>query len=310
MNSAIEVSQLSKSFGETLVLDNININVPEGSVYGFLGNNGAGKSTLIRLLLGLLKPDNGSIKIGSKTITADSVNYKGAIGSIIEAPCLYLQLTPKEYLGISCKIKGFVAGTLEESLEAVGMSPYLNVPMNKFSLGMKQRIAIANALLGTPKLLILDEPTNGLDPAGMNEIRGLLKELPYRTGVTIFLSSHLLDEIQKTATHVGILHLGKIQLESPLDSLMQLQSSSLDLVSSDVEKLKLYLVNHNINAEILSKEKIRLHQVAQSQCAEINKQVINAGFELIESRFNQVSLEKLFLNLVDSKNEYNFREVG
>jgi len=297
---AIEVSNISKQFDQKVVLDKVNLNVPQGSVYGFLGNNGAGKSTLIRILLGLLNSKSGEVKINSQLINRRDVAYKKSIGCLVDSPCLYFHLTPKEYLGITCKIKGLAKSSIDEALEIVNMSAHLNVPMDKFSLGMKQRIALANALLGKPKLLILDEPTNGLDPAGMKEIRQLLKLLPERTGATVFLSSHLLDEIQKTASHVGILHQGKMKIESSLSQLMGQQASSLDLITPSAEKLKQHFFKQNISSQLISAEHLRLNEVKQSQCGEYNRQVIHAGFDLIESRFNQATLENLFLKLVGS----------
>ncbi|MGB0496370.1 MAG: ATP-binding cassette domain-containing protein [Kangiellaceae bacterium] len=303
MQLAIEVSNLSKQFEQKFVLENININVPQGSVYGFLGNNGAGKSTLIRILLGLLNIDSGVVKIDSKAISRTDVAYKNAIGCLVDSPCLYTQLTAKEYLAISCKIKGLAHSAIDEALEIVNMSEHLNVPMDNFSLGMKQRIALANALLGQPKLLILDEPTNGLDPAGMREIRHLLKSLPERSGATVFLSSHLLDEIQKTATHVGILHQGKMAIESNLKELMHKQSASLDIITPFAQKLNQYFIQQDIPSQIISSKQLRLNEISYSQCSEITQQVVNAGFELIEARFNQASLENLFLQLVQNQSK-------
>lgn len=300
MQHAIEVSNISKKFDNKIVLDKVNINVPQGSVYGFLGNNGAGKSTLIRILLGLLNSKSGEVKINSQLINRRDIAYKNSIGCLVDSPCLYFQLTPKEYLSISCKIKGLAKSSIDEALEAVDMSAHINVPMDKFSLGMKQRIALANALLGKPKLLILDEPTNGLDPAGIREIRHLLKSLPEQTGATVFLSSHLLDEIQKTASHVGILHQGQMKVESNLTDLMSQQSSSLDLITPSAEKLKQYFSDLKISSQIISSRHLRLNNIKQDQCGDFNRQVIHAGFDLIESCFNQATLESLFLKLVGS----------
>ena len=140
MQLAIEVSNLSKQFDDNVVLDNININVPQGAVYGFLGNNGAGKSTLIRILLGLLNSKSGVVKINSQTVSSKDVSYKSSIGCLVDSPCLYYQLTPKEYLSISCKLKGLSKNSIDEAVEIVNMSSHLNVPMDNFSLGMKQRI--------------------------------------------------------------------------------------------------------------------------------------------------------------------------
>jgi len=301
VNLAIEVSNISKKFGQKTVLDSVNINVPQGSVYGFLGNNGAGKSTFIRVLLGLLNANSGNVKIHSQLINRRDVSYINSIGCLVDSPCLYFHLTPKEFLGITCKIKGLAKSAIGETLDIVNMSAHLNVPMERFSLGMKQRIALANALLGKPKLLILDEPTNGLDPEGMKEIRLLLKSLPEQTGATVFLSSHLLDEIQKTASHVGILHQGKMKIESSLSELMGQQASSLDLITPSAEKLKQHFLQKNISSELISSQHLRINEVKKDQCGDLNRQVIHAGFDLMESRFNQATLENLFLQLVGSQ---------
>ena len=238
------------------------------------------------------------MKINSQTVSRKDVSYKSSIGCLVDSPCLYYQLTPKEYLSISCKIKGLPKTSIDEALEIVNMSSHLNVPMDKFSLGMKQRIALANALLGKPKILILDEPTNGLDPAGMREIRQLLKLLPEQTGATVFLSSHLLDEIQKTASHVGILHQGQMKLESSLSVLMDEQSSSLDLITCSAERLMQYFCQNDISSQLISSNQVRINEVKRYQCSDLNRQVVHAGFDLVESRFNQASLESLFLKLV------------
>ena len=305
MSILLKTTELSKSFGSHDVLKNININVPEQAVYGFLGNNGAGKSTLVRLLLGLLKADSGQIEINGKAIKPCQITYKKDIGALIDSPCLYLHLNPFEYLSISCELKSLNKNNIDKVLELVDMQSHAQMKMVNFSLGMKQRIGLANALLGNPALLILDEPTNGLDPIGMQEVRQLLKHLPQNTGTTVFLSSHLLDEIQKTATHIGILHEGKMHIESPLDELLQKQSNSLDVVTDKPKELLQYFNKHNRIAELTPANEVRLFNIEHHECSQINKQVIKADFNLVESRFNQASLEKLFLNLVGGSKNAN-----
>ncbi len=303
MSIVLKTTELSKSFGSHNVLKRININVPEQAVYGFLGNNGAGKSTLVRLLMGLLKAEAGQIIINGKLISYRQSQYKRSIGALIDSPCLYVHLTPHEYLGMSCLLKSLPKKYIDQALKLVDMQNHKNVKMANFSLGMKQRIGLANALLGEPKLLILDEPTNGLDPTGMQEIRHLLKQLPQKTGATVFLSSHLLDEIQKTATHIGILHKGEIQIESPLDKLLQQQSSHLEIVTDRPVELLNYFKAQNANVELTALNHVRILDVAKNQCGILNKSVIDSGFNLIESHFQQASLENLFLNL--TKGEKN-----
>lgn len=302
MSYALEVHNLSKSFGPNNVLNEVNIKVPHKAVYGFLGNNGAGKSTLIRTVLGLLKSDKGSVKINSTPVRFGDVSFKMNIGCLVDSPCLYLQLTPLEFLGMTCRIKRLHNNHVHKILEIVNMQAHGKTPMNRFSLGMKQRIAIANALIGEPKLLILDEPTNGLDPIGMQEIRRLLKDLPNRIDATVFLSSHLLDEIQKTATHVGILHNGKIKIESSLEDLLKDQSNSLTITTNDSVGLNKALINTSHRTKIVSNEQVCILDVKPNQRATINKMVIDSGFSIFESRYSQPSLENLFLELVEPPN--------
>ncbi|MCF6194776.1 MAG: ATP-binding cassette domain-containing protein [Kangiellaceae bacterium] len=303
MNSAIEITGLSKSFGNQRVLSEVSINVPHKSVYGFLGNNGAGKSTLIRILLGLLHSDSGTIRIDSQQIRKHDIEYKRSIGSIIDSPSLYLQLTPRDYLGITCKLKGLRKNHIDDVVEIVAMKAHLDNKMERFSLGMKQRIAIANALLGKPKLLILDEPTNGLDPEGMREIRRLLKQLPERTGATVFLSSHLLDEIEKTASHVGILHHGNILIESSLVDLQKQFDGSLDIKTDNPDRLLAFSRNADMSVKLISNNTLRFNKLDRVECASLNHAIIDAGFQLIESKYNAFSLESFFLNLVNSNTE-------
>ena len=298
MYSAIEITHLSKSFGNQLVLNNVNINVPQGSVYGFLGNNGAGKSTLIRILLGLITMNSGQIKIDSKKICRKDIAYKQNIGCIIDSPCLYLHLTPREQLGITCKLKNLSKKDINRVLEIVTMENHIDKKMDSFSLGMKQRIGIANSLIGNPKLLILDEPTNGLDPSGMKEIRLLLSQLPERSGATVFLSSHLLDEIEKTASHVGLLHHGKILVESSLENLRKQSSGSLDIRTNDIKKLQAFAKSNEKSTQVISSDTLRFSRIDLQECSYLNKAIIDANIQLIESNYNTFSLEKYFLKLV------------
>lgn len=303
VNTAIEVSQLSKSFAGNHVLKNINLTVPEGAVYGFLGNNGAGKSTFIRLLFGLLKADSGEIKIKSKPIIRHDVMYKKNIGALIDSPCLYLHLTPREFLSIGCLLKNIKLNDIDRVLSIVDMTAYKNDLMKQFSFGMKQRIALANAMIGQPKLMVLDEPTNGLDPAGMLEIRDLIKSLPTTTGATVFLSSHLLDEIQKTVSHVAILHQGKVAVESTIANLLEQDSGRLEIVTPDAQKLQQFLSTHNYTSQTSTNSTVWIEQMKPSNCSKLNKMIIQQGFELIEARYQQVTLEQLFLKLVNDESQ-------
>lgn len=299
MEYAVEVSRVSKSFQELPVLTDVSLNIPQGSVYGFLGNNGAGKSTLIRILMGLLSADSGSVKINGATVDCEAVNYRQNVGCIVDSPCLYPHLTPRDYLRITCKLKGLHQKVIDEAMAIVNMTMFLDKPIQHFSLGMKQRLAIANAIIGSPKLLILDEPTNGLDPAGMQEIRELLKSLPSQLETTVLLSSHLLDEIEKTATHVAIMHKGKIQLQSELAPLLAVDEGVLEVKTSSANQLRDFLLQQNITSEVITEQQLRIMHLNPTACGDLNRTIVNANFDLFESRFNQTSLEHLFFHHVN-----------
>ena len=209
---------------EFKALDGINLRVQQGSIYGFLGPNGAGKTTTLRLLLGILRKQQGTIEIFGKRLGDERLNILKRIGSLIEQPSLYAHLTAKENLEVYRRVYGCSKHRIDEVLDLVGLSYTKNKKTKQFSLGMKQRLSIAVALLHQPELLILDEPTNGLDPAGIIEMRELIKTLNKEHGVTILVSSHILAEVEKMASHVGIIHKGKLLFQGSLSELQQLKN--------------------------------------------------------------------------------------
>ena len=206
----IETSNLTKKFGKFLAVNSIDLQVPKGGIYGFLGPNGAGKSTTIRMLLGLMKETQGQVKVFGKSIKEDRRAILKRVGSMVETPSYYGHLTAYENLEVSRKILGVEKKEINRVLEIVKLMDVQHKAVKKFSLGMKQRLGIAQALLGNPELLILDEPTNGLDPSGIIEMRELIKSFPEKYGITVLISSHILSEIELIATHVGIINKGKL----------------------------------------------------------------------------------------------------
>ena len=220
------------------VLQGIDLQVPQGSIYGFLGPNGAGKTTTLRLVLGLLKKQGGTITIFGRPLETSRMEVLGKIGSLIESPSLYDHLSAQENLAVWQKIFRCDKARIPEVLALVGLSGTGRKKAGDFSLGMKQRLALAVALLHRPRLVILDEPTNGLDPNGVIEIRQLLLRLNRDEGVTIVISSHLLAEIEKLVTHLGIIHRGRLLFQGPLGELKQKnqQTSALRLATSDNER--------------------------------------------------------------------------
>lgn len=213
---ALETFALTKTFAGRGVVTDVSLTVPQRAIYGFLGANGAGKTTTLRLVLGLLRPDSGSIRL----FGAPARRGEYGIGALIETASLYPNLTGEENLDLSRRLLGLNRSEVARVLEIVDLSRDARRLVGGYSLGMRQRLAIARALLGRPKLLILDEPTNGLDPEGIVDMRNLLRRLPHTDGATLIVSSHLLSEIEQVATHVAMIHRGRILVEQPIERLM------------------------------------------------------------------------------------------
>ena len=220
MNYILETINLSKKSGNTYRVKELSMKVPVGSVYCFLGPNGAGKSTTLKMILGLIHPDLGEIKVfNQKLNSSNKLSILGQTGSLIENPGGYGHLTGLENMQIIQKLKGVNEDEIERSLKTVRLFEQRDKKLKNYSLGMKQRLGIAMALLGGPKLLILDEPTNGLDPAGIHEIRELISSLPKERGITVIISSHLLSEVEQMADYVGIINQGKMLYQGTLAEL-------------------------------------------------------------------------------------------
>ena len=230
MNYILETTNLTKTHGSKMRVNNLQIQVPKGCVYGFLGPNGAGKTTTLKLLLGLIKPNHGSISFyGQEMTEKNRLSILKTTGSLIESPCYYGHLTGAENLQIIAKLKGVSAKDITDVLHTVRLYEQKDKKVKHYSLGRKQRLGIAMALLGKPQLLILDEPTNGLDPAGIQEIRELIKGLPATHDMTVIVSSHLLNEVEQMADMVGIIHHGEMLFQGSMNELAT-QGSSLEEV--------------------------------------------------------------------------------
>lgn len=219
MSNAIETHSLTRRFGNRTAVDAVSLTVPERSIYGFLGRNGAGKTTTIKLLLGLLRPDAGSARVAGIDIARDRIGAARKVGALLEAQGFYSNLSGRENLNLSRRLLGLPASETDRVLEVTELGTHSGRRVADYSLGMRQRLGLARAMLGAPPVLILDEPTNGLDPEGIADMRGFLRELPARTDATVLLSSHLLGEIEQTATHIDILSHGRLVLEGALDEL-------------------------------------------------------------------------------------------
>ena len=219
MSFAIETDRLTRRFGTRRVLDAVSLQVPERCVYGFLGRNGAGKTTLIKLLLGLLRADAGRVLIRGVDVTRDRLAAARQTGALLEAQGFHGHLSGHENLDLTRRLRGLPSGEIDRVLDQCGLREHGPRRVADYSLGMRQRLGLARALLGAPPVLILDEPTNGLDPEGIADMRVFLRELPARSGTTVLVSSHLLSEIEQTATHVGILSQGRLVRQGRLAEL-------------------------------------------------------------------------------------------
>lgn len=237
----IETKNLTKSYADFTAVAGISLHIPKGAVYGFLGPNGAGKSTTMKMFLGLTAPTGGSFRIGGKQFPRDRMRILKETGSFIEAPAFYGNLTGEENLDIVRRILGLPKSAVSEALELVGLNAHRHRPAKTYSLGMKQRLGLASALIGRPPILILDEPTNGLDPVGIHEIRTLVRSLPERFGCTVLVSSHLLSEIELMADRIGILNHGHLLFEGTLEEL-KFNAASQGFPTDNLEETFLALI--------------------------------------------------------------------
>jgi len=296
----IETNELSYRFSEKEpVLHQIDLQVPEGSIYGFLGPNGAGKTTTLRLILGLLRKQDGQIRVFGKPFAPNRLEILSKTGSLIEAPSVYSQLTARENLTVLQKIYQCPENRIQEVLHLVGLSGTGNKKTGQFSLGMKQRLSIAIALLHNPSLLILDEPTNGLDPNGILEMREMLKTLNKEQGITMVISSHLLPEVEKIATHTGIIHKGRMLFQGTLAELqLQQQSQAITLFSTSnpAEAVSVMLANGLMPS--MKEQAVLVPVINQEEIAALSRQLFERGIDVYQIHTMSNDLESIFIDLV------------
>lgn len=291
----IETKGLTKEFGKLAAVKDVNLKVRKGALYGFLGPNGAGKSTTIRMLLDLMKPTKGKVYLFNKDIGIHRMEILRKVGAMVESPSYYENLTAHENLEIIRKILQIDRKEIDKALDIVNLFKWKNKRVKNFSLGMKQRLGIAQALMGNRELLILDEPTNGLDPAGVREIRNLIISLPEITGATVLISSHILSEIELIADHVGIIHKGKLLFQGTLEELkakgnreIAIKAQPL-LEAEEFLKRKGYVVENREGKLYISKGKINIK--------ELNKTLVLEGYGVSHLSENKKNLEEVFLEL-------------
>ncbi|NTS40699.1 ATP-binding cassette domain-containing protein [Flavisolibacter sp. BT320] len=298
----IQTTALSYHFNkQQKTLDNINLRVEKGSVYGFLGPNGAGKTTTLRLLLGLLKKQEGSILLFGKEFDQHRLESLQKLGSLIEQPSLYGHLTAKENLQVYRKVYGAPKENIATVLQLVGLEKTGAKKAKQFSLGMKQRLSIAIALLHNPELLILDEPTNGLDPNGIIETRELIKKLNREKGVTIIVSSHILAEVERMATHVGIIHKGALLFQGTLPDLqnMKARQSFLQIDTSDNAAAFQLLADQGAE---MRNGYITLPLQEKTVTAAIARSLVVKSIDIYLLQPQQNDLEQLFIDITSTNN--------
>lgn len=301
-NSIIETRDLSFAIGSTQILKDVSLSVPKGSLFGFLGPNGAGKTTLIRVLLNLYQTKHDSVFLFGEDVTKNRLSVLKRLGRFVEQPTLYGHLTGEENLRIAQSYYGTTKSSIDEVLETVGMTYARKRLVKKYSLGMKQRIAIAQALIHNPELLILDEPTNGLDPNGIKEIRELLIKLNTEKGITIFVSSHMLAEIERMCSHVGLIHNGELVFQGTLNQLTLANSKRLELKVGDVTRAKQLLQTQGITAIHNNNSTLELDIENEKQTASINRYLVEQGIEVYKLNYHEHNLEDVFMALTNVNN--------
>lgn len=292
MEKILEIRNLKKSYKKKRVLDIDSLDIQEGAIYGLIGKNGAGKSTLMKLVLGLVKKDEGVIQVfGQEVGPKNQKDLNKNLGALIENPSFYDHLTGYENLEIICQLKGIKKEEIFKTLDLVGLGNVGKKKAREYSLGMKQRLGIAMALIGSPKLLILDEPINGLDPQGIEEMRNLFKDIVKNTSTSILISSHILDEIEKISSHIGILKDGKLTYNGSLEGYRRLHPPFISLMTSDNKKALDLL---DLSEDRTRDGKIILGKMSNQEIADMVN-FLHGKLDIYRIEEEKESLEKLFI---------------
>ena len=301
MQTVIETKALCKQYGPHTAVDHVELHVPQGCVYGFIGPNGAGKSTTMKMLLGLIHPTAGRVRLLGQELTEKSrLPLLLQTGSLIESPAGYLHLTAQENLEIVADLKGVPHKDIGRVLDIVHLAQDRSRRVGQYSLGMKQRLGIAMALLGSPKLLILDEPTNRLDPAGIQELRALIRNMPAATGATVLISSHLLGEMEQMVEQVGIIDHGHILFEGPLTELQRHSRGNVTLRLLDPAKAAPILRANGLTAHSDSCV-VTLPPLQDALLADLVQKLAACGAGVVELTPHTTTLEEIFLSLTSEE---------
>lgn len=302
MSNILQTNQLTKTMdGKELVKD-VSIHIRKGEIYGFLGPNGAGKTTVMKMVTNLWKPTSGTVELFGETLTATSYEVLKRMGSIIEFPCFYDHMSGKDNLQLHCEYMGYhTPGSVDEALEMLGLSSAAHESVKRYSLGMKQRLGIARAILCKPEFLVLDEPTNGLDPAGMKHLRDLLKMLCMEYGITIMISSHILSEVESIADTIGIIHQGKLLDEISMKEVLERNTAYVEIAVKDTRKAA-YLLSDQLgfmNFKVVDDQTIRLYDPIAAN--EVAKKFALNDVELISIGKQSETLEDYFLRVTEGR---------
>ena len=299
MSYILQTSHLSKTIdGKQLVTD-VNIHVKKGEVYGFLGPNGAGKTTVMKMLTNLWKPTSGTVALFGKALEKNSYEVLKRMGSIIEFPTFYDHMSGKDNLQLHCEYMGYYnKGSVDEALGMLGLSDAADKPAGSYSLGMKQRLGIARAILCKPELVILDEPTNGLDPAGMKQIRDLFRMLCTEYGMTLMISSHILSEIESIADTVGVIHHGKMMKEISMKEIAETNTAYIELAVEDTKKAAYVLAEKMqlSNFKIVNDSGIRIYEQGVTT-QKISRELMANDVEIASISQHTETLEDYFLKI-------------
>lgn len=298
MSFAISTDRLTRRFRGQHGVDGIDLRVPEACIVGFLGPNGAGKTTTIRLLMNLLKPDSGSIRLFDQPLNQKTL---AMVGALVESPSLYPHLTGHENLEVTQRLLGLPKARIAEVLARVDLLSASKRRVREYSLGMRQRLGLALALLNRPRLIILDEPSNGLDPAGISELRTSLQVLARNDGVTVFLSSHLLSEVEILASHVAVINAGRLRFQGTIGALKGLTQSKLHLACNPRPEALTVLARHGVQA-IADGAQIQV-TVAPERDAEVNRLLVQAGIDVSQCWRPEQRLEQLFFELTSATHD-------
>lgn len=301
MTYAIETNHLAKSYGDVRAVQDVNLHVKQGEIYGFLGLNGAGKTTTIRMLLGMIHPSKGNVKVLGQALSLDGRGPWEQVGHLVESPSAYPELTVRENLEIARRLYGMKnPKAVDDVMEKLSIAPYSKRKAGTLSLGNLQRLGLARSMIHNPSLLILDEPANGLDPAGVVEIRDLLVNLARNQGVTVFMSSHILTEVDRLATRIGIIHKGRIIEDLDADKLEQFRAKRLEIKVRDLEKAHELLVKANYSA-VIDDGSILISDVRAIEAPdEIVRLLVNEDVPPTRLAVEQQDLEDHFMQLTGS----------